>query len=77
MRRNTKKEEDDVAIMSMLEGGGRIENQRQQTSGVSSLILVACTANEGPVSIQYKCLVPICVFPEMKLRGLVMSTIEL
>ncbi len=26
-----------------------------------------CTANEGPVKIQYKCLVPIYVFPEMKL----------
>ena len=29
------------------------------------------TANEGPVRIQYKCLVPIYVFPKMKLRGLV------
>ncbi len=29
------------------------------------------TANEGPVRIQYKCLVPIYVFPEMKLHGLV------
>jgi hypothetical protein len=27
------------------------------------------TANEGPLRIQYKCLVPIYVFPEMKLRG--------
>jgi hypothetical protein len=26
-----------------------------------------CTANEGPVKILYKCLVPIYVFPEMKL----------
>jgi hypothetical protein len=26
-----------------------------------------CTAKKGPVRIQYKCLVPICVFPEMKL----------
>jgi hypothetical protein len=25
------------------------------------------TANEGPMRIQYKCLVPIYVFPEMKL----------
>ena len=25
------------------------------------------TANEGPVRIQYKCLIPIYVFPEMKL----------
>jgi hypothetical protein len=29
------------------------------------------TENEGPVRIQYKCLVPIYVFPEMKLRGLI------
>jgi len=26
-----------------------------------------CTANEGPARIQYKCLVPIYIFPEMKL----------
>jgi hypothetical protein len=26
-----------------------------------------CTANERPVRIQYKCLVPIYVFPEIKL----------
>ncbi len=26
-----------------------------------------CTANEGPVRIQYKCPVPVYVFPEMKL----------
>ncbi len=35
------------------------------------------TANEGPVRIQYKCLVPIYVFPEMKLCGLVISKTEL
>jgi hypothetical protein len=35
------------------------------------------TANEGPVRIQYKCLVPIYVFPEMKLRSLVISKTEL
>jgi hypothetical protein len=29
------------------------------------------------VSIQYKCLVPIYVFPEMKLRGLLISKTEL
>jgi hypothetical protein len=34
------------------------------------------TANERPVRIQYKCLVPIYVFPEMKLRGLVISKTE-
>ncbi len=26
-----------------------------------------CTANEGPVRIQYKCLAPIYIFPEMNL----------
>jgi hypothetical protein len=35
------------------------------------------TANEGSVRIQYKCLVPIYVVPEMKLRGLVVSKTEL
>jgi hypothetical protein len=29
--------------------------------------------NEGTMRIQYKCLVSIYVFPEMKLRGLVIS----
>jgi hypothetical protein len=32
-------------------------------------IYVECTANEGPVRIQFQCLVPIYVFPEMKLSG--------
>ncbi len=35
------------------------------------------TANEGPMRIQYKCLVPIYVFPEMKLRRFVISKTEL
>jgi hypothetical protein len=35
------------------------------------------TANEGPVRILYICLVPIYVFPEMKLCGLVISKKEL
>jgi hypothetical protein len=36
-------------------------------------------ANEGPVRIQYKCLVPIlsAVFPEMKLCSLLISKTEL
>jgi hypothetical protein len=36
-----------------------------------------CTANERPVRIKYKCLVPIYVFPEMKQCGLVISKTEL
>jgi hypothetical protein len=35
------------------------------------------TANEGPVRIQYKRLVLLYVFPEMKLRGFVTSKTEL
>ncbi len=35
------------------------------------------TANEGPMRIQYKCLVPIYVFPELKLRSLITSKTEL
>jgi len=31
------------------------------------------TTIEGPVRIKYKCLVSIYVFPEMKMRGLVIS----
>jgi hypothetical protein len=31
------------------------------------------TKNEGPVRIQYKCLVPIHVFPEMKMCGLLIK----
>ncbi len=34
------------------------------------------TAYEGPVRIQYKCLVPIYVFPEMKLCSLLISKAE-
>ncbi len=34
-------------------------------------------ANEGPVEIQYKCLFPVYVFPEMKLRDLIISKTEL
>ncbi len=37
----------------------------------------ALTANEGPVRIQYKCLAPIYVFPEMKLCSLLISKTEL
>jgi hypothetical protein len=35
------------------------------------------TANEGPMRIQFKCLVPIYVFPEMKLCSLFISITEL
>ncbi len=35
------------------------------------------TENEGPMRIQYKCLVPIYIFPEMKLCSLLISKKEL
>ncbi len=35
------------------------------------------TANEGPVRILYKCLVPTDVFPDMKLCGLIIFKKEL
>jgi hypothetical protein len=43
----------------------------------STIISPLSTAKEGPVRIQYKCLVPIYVFPEMKLCRLVISKTEL
>jgi hypothetical protein len=36
-----------------------------------------CAANVGPVRNQYKCLIPIYVFPEMKLCSLLISKTEL
>ncbi len=35
------------------------------------------TVNDEPLRIQYKCLVSIYIFPEMKLGGLVISKTEL
>jgi hypothetical protein len=35
------------------------------------------TANEKPVRILYKYLIPIYVFPELKLRSLIISKAEL
>jgi hypothetical protein len=40
------------------------------------VIQLVCTANEGLARNQYKCLVPIYVFPKMKLCGLVISKTE-
>jgi hypothetical protein len=47
------------------------------SSSVYFAVYVFCTANEGPVRIQYKYLVPLYVFPEIKLRSLVISKTEL
>ncbi len=46
-------------------------------SKVYPLLSHIYTASEEPVRIQHKCLVPIYVFPEMKLLGLVISKTEL
>jgi hypothetical protein len=42
-----------------------------------NIIITSYTANEGPVRIQYKCLVPIYVFPDLKLCSLVISKTDL
>ncbi len=44
---------------------------RQRTEKHAYVIYTSCTANEGRVRIRYRCLVPIYVFPEMKLGDLV------
>ncbi len=52
--------------------------------GVSNLIggpfeekeIPLYTANEGPLRILHKCLVPIYVFPEIKLHSLVITRTE-
>ncbi len=41
------------------------------------VLALLCTANEGPVRIQNKRLVPIYVFLEVKLYGLIISKTEL
>jgi hypothetical protein len=43
----------------------RSEQNTETTQG--RRCISSCNANEGPVRIQYKCLIPIYVFPEMKL----------
>ncbi len=53
---------------------GDVEYRPGSTNVVGAMTY---TANEGPVRILYKCLVPIYVFPEMTLRGLVISKTEL
>jgi hypothetical protein len=42
-----------------------------------SVSMLGYSANEGQMRIQYKCLVPIDEFPEMKLQGVVISKTEL
>jgi hypothetical protein len=50
---------------------------REEGGGPVHLFYFKCTANEGQVRIQYKCLVPIYVFPLMNLCSLVISKTEL
>jgi len=45
----------------------RVSLLRGGTASRVSALDVQYTANEGPMRIQYKCLVPIDVFPEIKL----------
>ncbi len=53
------------------------EVDRKKCHVTISRFSLSLTGNEGPMRIQYKCLVAIYVFPEMKLRGLIMSKTEL
>jgi hypothetical protein len=47
-----------------------------KTTGTLIVIKDSYTANEGQVRIQYKCLVPNYIFPEMKLCGFIISNIH-
>ncbi len=58
-------------------GGAFSRGHHRSIMGRRKAVHRTHTANEGPVRIQYKCLVPIYVFPEMKLCGLVISKTEL
>jgi hypothetical protein len=51
----------------------RRQIQRGLLRRVKNNLICKHTGNEGPVGIQYKCLVPDYVFPETKLHGLVIS----
>jgi hypothetical protein len=44
---------------------------------IKGIFVAVHTANEGSVRIQYKCLDPLYVFPEKKLRGHVIFKTEL
>jgi hypothetical protein len=74
------------AEMWVTEGGGIFQQEnhiyltrhlKTRCGSHKETKFVGYTANEGPVRIQNKCLISICVFPEMKLRGLVISKTEL
>jgi hypothetical protein len=54
-----------------------VEAGRVSKTQENSTIFFTFPANEGPVRIQYKCLVPIYVFSEMNLFGSVISKTEL
>jgi hypothetical protein len=58
-----------IPMWSLIARSGSMRNPNQQ--------ICIRTANEGTLRIQYKCLVPIYVFPEMKLCSLLISKIEL
>jgi hypothetical protein len=58
-------------VLSLLSVAGRsfawVVKPIPTTAKERGLLYLFFTANEGPVRIQYKCLVPSFVFPEMKL----------
>ncbi len=58
-------------------GGAFSRGHHISTRGRRKAVHRTHTTNEGPGRILYKCLVPIYVFPEMKLGGLVISQTKL
>jgi hypothetical protein len=59
------------------EGGGAAKSKTSKARSSINHSILQYTANDRPVRIQYKCLVPIYVFPEMKLHTLIISQTEL
>ncbi len=55
----------------------RKSEKNQFKDAILKVLKTRQTANEGPVRIQSKCLVLIYVFPEMKVRSLVIFKTEL
>jgi hypothetical protein len=62
-----------AATLRMPETAGKEDKQGSSMSSVTPSTTsatagtITTTANKGPMRIQYKCLVPIYVFPEMRL----------
>jgi hypothetical protein len=66
-----------ICILALQNFSDNFATCKTSTQSDSSLYFSKfSTANERLVRIRYKCLVPIYVFPEMKLHGLIISKTE-